>query len=110
MPRLVVSESELATAQRLGQICAVYKVDEATVVKSGGFVRMAEAQAMRFVRENTTVPVPVPEVYNAYTDDESGHVRIVMEYVEGDCFDDVWDHFDQAQKATVIAQLRDIFS
>lgn len=49
-------------------------------------------------------------MYNAYTDEESGHVRIVMEFVEGDRLDAVWDHFDAAQKDTVIARLGDMFA
>jgi hypothetical protein len=50
------------------------KVDANTVVKTGDSVRLAEAAAMKLVRERTTIPLP--KVYNAYTDSTTGHVRI----------------------------------
>ena len=63
-------------------------------------MRFAEAEAMRLVREKTTIPVP--KIYNAYTDSDSGHVRIVMEFIEGDCLADVWGKLDDSQKEEVI--------
>lgn len=78
-----ITPEELAKAERFGDFIPVYKVDGSTVVKTGDSVRFAEAEAMRLVREKTTIPVP--KIYNAYTDSDSGHVRIVMEFIEGDC-------------------------
>ncbi|KAF2276158.1 alpha/beta-hydrolase [Westerdykella ornata] len=104
----VITPDELAQAQRFGDLVPVYKVDERTVVKTGDCVRLAEAEALKLVREKTTIPVP--EVYNAYTDSDTGHVRIVMEFIEGDRLDDVWDKLDNDQKKEVIEQLRDFIS
>jgi tRNA A-37 threonylcarbamoyl transferase component Bud32 len=104
----VITQEELANATRFGDFIPVYKVDARTVVKTGDSVRLAEAAAMRLVREKTTIPVP--EIYNAYTDNTTGHVRIVMEFIEGDCLSNKWDQYDAQQKEHVLQQLHDMFA
>lgn len=104
----IISPEELATASRFGEFVPVYKIDANTVVKTGDSVRLAEAETMKLVRAKTTIPVP--EIYNAYTDSSTGNVCIVMEFVKGDCLVDVWDRYNAAQKQEVIEQLRDMFS
>ncbi|KAI1163059.1 kinase-like protein [Nemania serpens] len=99
-----ISQEDLANAQRFGEFTPVYKVDSTTVVKSSKRVRLAEAEAMRFVRNNTSIPVP--EVYNAYEDEESGHTRIIMEFIEGAELEEVWDTYSAAEKESVVAQLQ----
>lgn len=49
-------------------------------------------------------------VFNAYKDNDSGHIQIVMEFVEGDVLHDVWDEFSHEQKVDIIQQLRGFFS
>ncbi|RYP79237.1 hypothetical protein DL769_003060 [Monosporascus sp. CRB-8-3] len=103
MTRLV-SQEELEKAKRFGPFVPVYHIDPKTIVKSGESVRMSEAETMKFVRDRTSIPVP--QVYNAYTDEESGHVRIVMEFIEGNNLDEVWDTYTDTGKESVISQLR----
>ncbi|GAP91708.1 putative phosphotransferase enzyme family protein [Rosellinia necatrix] len=59
---------------------------------------------MEFVREKTTIPVP--EVYNVYTDKETGHTRIMMEFIDGVELEEAWDNYSQEEKVSVIEQLR----
>ncbi|KAI1112723.1 kinase-like protein [Nemania sp. NC0429] len=99
-----ISPEDLANAQRFGEFAPVYKIDSTTVVKSGKTVRLAEAEAMRFVHSNTSIPVP--EVYNAYKDEDSGHTRIIMEFIVGAELEEVWDTYSVVEKESVIAQLR----
>ncbi|GAW24519.1 hypothetical protein ANO14919_141060 [Xylariales sp. No.14919] len=107
MPR-TVSQEDLANAHRFahrfGEFTAVYKIDSRTVVKSSSGVRLAEAETMKFVRNNTSIPVP--EVYNAYKDDESGHTRIIMEFIDGVELEEAWDAYSVTEKESVITQLR----
>ncbi|KAI1273332.1 kinase-like protein [Xylaria sp. FL0933] len=103
MPR-TISQEDLANAQRFGEFCPVYKVDSRTIVKSSKRIRLSEAEAMKFVRDNTSIPVP--EVYNAYRDEESGHTRIVMEFIEGVELEEAWDTYSATEKESVITQLR----
>jgi aminoglycoside phosphotransferase (APT) family kinase protein len=103
----VVSDDELASAERFGKFCPVFKVDATTIVKTGDSVRLTEATTMQFVREHTAIPVP--EIYNAYRDEKTGHVRIITEYVEGDCLEHVWDKLNPSEKDLIIQQLRNIF-
>jgi aminoglycoside phosphotransferase (APT) family kinase protein len=65
---------------------------------------MSEAETIRFVRERTTIPIP--QVHDAYVDDESGMVRIVMEFIEGENLDSAWNKYTDAEKESVISQLR----
>ncbi|KAI0815624.1 hypothetical protein GGR55DRAFT_629583 [Xylaria sp. FL0064] len=103
MPR-TISQEDLANAQRFGEFCPVYKVDSRTIVKSNKRIRLSEAEAMRFVRNNTSILVP--EVYNAYRDEESGHTRIIMECIDGVELEEVWDTYSATEKESVITQLR----
>ncbi|KAI0137665.1 hypothetical protein F4776DRAFT_663676 [Hypoxylon sp. NC0597] len=45
----------------------------------------------------------IPEVYNPYKDEESGHTRIIMEFVE---LEEAWDKYSDAAKEVAISQLR----
>ncbi|KAH9998886.1 phosphotransferase enzyme family protein [Xylariaceae sp. FL0662B] len=103
-----ITQEDFSQATGFGRFCCVYLLaDKKTIVKSGSTTRMTEAETMKFVRKHTKVPVP--EVYNAYNDKKSGRVRIVMEYVEGERLDHVWDKFTADEKKSVTSQLRDYF-
>lgn len=99
----VITLEELAQATQFGDMVPVYKVDAKTVVKTGDCVRVAEAEALKLIHEKTTIPVP--KVYSTYTDKATGHVCIVMKYIEGDCLADVWNTLDSDQKQDIIKQL-----
>lgn len=59
----------------------IYRINPTTVVKTSDGVRMTEAASMRFVRENTSIPVP--KVFDAFIEEESKRVCIVLEYIDG---------------------------
>ncbi len=59
----------------------------------------AEADAMRFVAQHTTIPVP--EVYDA------GPRHITMAFVEGKTAQEGWDGLSEQDRARAVAQLRD---
>jgi serine/threonine protein kinase len=105
MEARTIAAEELVNAERFTDGTPVYRVDAHTVVKTGDCVRLVEAAAMKLVREKTAIPVP--EVYNAYTDPNSGHAMIVMEFIEGDRLADVWSKFSTDQKQQIIEQLCD---
>ncbi|KAJ4988693.1 phosphotransferase [Stagonosporopsis vannaccii] len=104
----VITPEEFAQATKFDRFVPVYKIDAHTVVKTGDCVRLAEAEAMKLVREKTTIPVP--KVHNAYINDATGYPLIVMDFIEGECLADVWDGFDDGQKEEIIFQLRHYFS
>lgn len=60
---------------------------------------------MKLVRKKTTIPVP--KVYNAYEDKESGHGTIVMDYIEGEELRYVWGTLVPEERSSIIEQLRD---
>ncbi|KAI6777476.1 hypothetical protein HG530_001421 [Fusarium avenaceum] len=60
---------------------------------------------MRFVRANTSIPVP--QLQNAYTDEKTGKVVLVMDYVEGKTLKEAWVDLDEAARESIISQLRE---
>ncbi|CAK1367957.1 unnamed protein product [Cercospora beticola] len=82
---------------------SIYIVRETDqILKAGASVEMCEAEAMRFVARNTSIPVP--EVIDAYTQDGNGY--ILMSRLPGERLGSLWKTFDSAQKTKVIDQLR----
>ena len=105
MGERIITQKELDNATRFKDFAPVYRVDAETVVKTSKYTRLAEAAAMRLASEKTTIPVP--EVLNAYTDPATSHVRTVMEFVEGECLEDVWEKLNVGEQQSVIDQLGD---
>ncbi len=64
--RIPITRELLSRSERIAPDVSshLYRIDENTVVKIGDGIGMAEAAAMRLVREKTSVPVP--EVFDAY--------------------------------------------
>jgi serine/threonine protein kinase len=76
------------------------RVGQHTLIKFG-WVERSEAEAMQFVAENTSIPVPkVHKVYQL-----RGSTYIVMEYVEGKS-GRAWSTFSESVKKQVIADLK----
>ncbi|KAJ0108776.1 hypothetical protein J7T55_011267 [Diaporthe amygdali] len=73
-------------------------------VKSTPFTRLAEASAMLFVAQHSSVPVP--KVYSAFERD--GRVYIVMERIDGETIAQGWSHRTDESKAAILEQLRTI--
>ncbi|KAL8392187.1 hypothetical protein RB595_002394 [Gaeumannomyces hyphopodioides] len=106
----IASPARLATYKKLGcmpEHSEVYLVDRTRVLKTGPDVTPQEAGTLRYLYENTGVPVP--EVLDFGTDPETGHHYILMERVDGEPLDLVWDILDDETKAKVVAQIRTIF-
>lgn len=105
----VVTKEEPARATRLQKFSAARLLaDGKTVVKTGPTVRMAEADTMRLVRQKTNMPLP--ELYSAYKDEETGWVCIVMEHVQGKQLDEAWPLLSEDEKESIIQQLRRYFN
>ncbi|KFH41870.1 hypothetical protein ACRE_074060 [Hapsidospora chrysogenum ATCC 11550] len=71
-------------------------------VKATGLTSLAEASAMRFVAENTTIPVP--KVYSAF--EHKGVVYIVMERIDGHLLTDGWLHRTPESRSRILSSLR----
>ena len=71
-------------------------------VKATGLTSLAEASAMRFVAENTTIPVP--KVYSAF--EHKGVVYIVMERIDGLYLAHGWLQRTDESRARILSSLR----
>ncbi|QKX61978.1 uncharacterized protein TRUGW13939_09134 [Talaromyces rugulosus] len=79
----------------------VVRVDNNLVIKSGR-LRSHEAQTLRFIAANTTIPVP--KVHGIRWKDGQV-VAIVMDYVPGRRFDEAWATLDTKQKLSIADEL-----
>lgn len=82
----------------------VRRLTKFTVAKTAPVYGLfVEAEAMRFVAEHTSIPVP--KIYDVWaSDDKFGY--LVMEYIEGDRLDKQWRSLTHDQKVTVMRTLR----
>ncbi|KAF2206881.1 hypothetical protein CERZMDRAFT_115518 [Cercospora zeae-maydis SCOH1-5] len=80
-----------------------FRLNAKVVVKTGDKARMLEAAVMRFLAAKTSIPVP--RVHDAYLQPDGCGV-LIMEHVEGTPLLQAWPYYDQAQKQSIIAQLR----
>jgi serine/threonine protein kinase len=81
----------------------VVKVDSNTVAKLGPGLDITEAESMRFIRNNTALPVP--QVLNAY--EEDGYGYILMEFVEGDSLEKIWPNLSSSERTVILTELKD---
>lgn len=82
----------------------VLKIGSNTVAKFGPEVNLTEADAVMYIRNNTTIPVPM--IFDAFNKD--GKNYIVMEYMQGVLLKDVWWKISKEEKSVIISELRDI--
>ncbi|KAJ5212663.1 Aminoglycoside phosphotransferase [Penicillium cinerascens] len=101
-----ISPSELTNSNRFvpDSMINVFRVDDKTVVKLCDPTRLAEAEALRFIHSKTSLPVP--EVYNAYVDESTDRGVIVLEYIDGDVFQDVIEEMDDERREKIALELQ----
>ncbi|KAJ5481848.1 hypothetical protein N7475_000660 [Penicillium sp. IBT 31633x] len=79
----------------------VIRVGDNLVVKSGN-LRSHEAQTLRFIATNTTIPVP--KIHDIHWEDGKV-VAIVMDYMPGKRLDEAWDTLHSDQKLSIASEL-----
>jgi aminoglycoside phosphotransferase (APT) family kinase protein len=95
----------LASRERLGDplLSHVWRWDARTVVKlTDAASTSAEAAAMAFVREQTSIPVP----RLLKLAEQDGQGTIFMEFIDGQPLDEAWASCTAAQRSHIISQLR----
>lgn len=80
----------------------VYPLSRHMLVKTGSDVRLAEAATMRFIAENTSIPVP--KVLSAFV--RNGAAYIVMERIQGQELAKLWHRLSDQTRASLLDQLR----
>ncbi|TQN69272.1 hypothetical protein CSHISOI_06211 [Colletotrichum shisoi] len=84
-----------ATVARVGQHIAV---------KFGARISLLEAENLKYVSENSDVPVP--KVLATMTEPETGCNFIVMEYVDGQRLDAIWESLASEEKHDIGKQIQ----
>ncbi|CAG7926062.1 unnamed protein product [Penicillium olsonii] len=79
----------------------IVKVGDNLVVKSGD-IRAHEAETLRFIAANTTIPVP--KVHDVQWEDGKA-VAIVMDYIPGKRLDEAWGTLNSDQKLSIASEL-----
>ncbi|WEW55870.1 hypothetical protein PRK78_001304 [Emydomyces testavorans] len=98
--------SDLSPADKVvaDSFIQIYRFEDRKVAKVCQPAQLAQAKAMQYVREKTSLPVP--EVYDAYIDEYANRGVVIMEYVEGDVLQDVWADLTAEQQCSIVAQLK----
>ncbi|ROW08669.1 hypothetical protein VPNG_06463 [Cytospora leucostoma] len=86
------------------QTGGVIPISPKLCIKATPFTQLAEANAMRFVAQHTSIPVPM--VHCAF--EEKGQTYILMERIEGDTLAQVWGQRSDESKARILRQLKGI--
>ncbi|KAG6888811.1 hypothetical protein C0995_005831 [Termitomyces sp. Mi166 len=89
-----------------GGTCSVKWFPFGLLLKVGRCDSGLEADTLRYIRQNTSIPVP--RVAASATYDK--HAYTLMKEVEGTTLDDVWQDLNAQQRLHVVAQLRDFIS
>ncbi|KAK2796763.1 hypothetical protein FQN50_009444 [Emmonsiellopsis sp. PD_5] len=90
----------------------IVRLSSTLVLKGGELARPCEADIMKLVRAKTTIPVPkVHRVLNIKTQDTffGCQCYIVMDFIEGDTLQDLWEALSQAQREDVVSQVASMF-
>ncbi|KAK2803491.1 hypothetical protein FQN50_006926 [Emmonsiellopsis sp. PD_5] len=90
------------TAQLFRRRAACVPISKHLIVKSDAFVDFTEAATMRFIAENTSIPVP--KIWCAFK--RNGCVYIVMERIQGDCISKGWNYRTKKSQDKLLAQLK----
>ncbi|KAJ3542100.1 hypothetical protein NM208_g4033 [Fusarium decemcellulare] len=90
------------TARIFNRQGACVPISKHLIVKSDGFVDLTEAATMKFVADNTSIPVP--KVWCSFM--SNGRTYIVMERIQGDPIAKGWDERSQESKDKLFAQLK----
>ncbi|KID83801.1 protein kinase subdomain-containing protein [Metarhizium guizhouense ARSEF 977] len=81
---------------------ACVPISRRLIVKSDAFVDLTEGATMRFIANNTSVPIP--KVWCSFV--RNGRVYLVMERIRGDCIAKEWDERSKESRGKLLAQLK----
>lgn len=94
--------SSIFRRRRRPHVGHVYPLSRHMLVKTGSDVRLAEAATMKFIAENTSIPVP--KVLSAFA--RKGAAFIVMEKIQGQELAKLWHHLSDETRSSLLDQLR----
>jgi aminoglycoside phosphotransferase len=75
------------------------------IVKTGPYVHLAEAATMRFVADNTSLPVP--KVFCSFLHKDRAY--IVMERIQGEAIPTAWKRLSEESREKKFSQLKTLF-
>lgn len=108
-PRSEALENYLSGLPRLGsRESEVYLLDRSTLIKMGDDMLLHEASILRFVAENTSIPVPRVLGFGRVpgTCDQA---YMFMDHIAGEPLSEVWDGLDGSERAGVVDQLHQVY-
>ncbi|BDD57374.1 hypothetical protein MAP00_002739, partial [Monascus purpureus] len=82
----------------------VVKISNRFAVKFGKGVSISEADNMQFISTNTKVPVP--KVFDAFTDAETNMTYIVMEFIQGVTLQTLWPTLTVKERSNITVKAR----
>ncbi|KAG4431274.1 hypothetical protein IFR05_013240 [Cadophora sp. M221] len=87
----------------------VHRIISSSVLKYGREVQLAEARTMQYISSHTNIPVPAVidawEAEGTTYEDEPNTCYILMDYVQGQVLQDVWDELGSKAQVHIQAQI-----
>eukprot|EP00177_Eucheuma_denticulatum_P001342 GFKZ01002437.1.p1 GENE.GFKZ01002437.1~~GFKZ01002437.1.p1 ORF type:complete len:274 (+),score=19.16 GFKZ01002437.1:747-1568(+) len=96
------SELCITSVESRGETTLV-RINSHVLLKYGPTVRPVEADTLRFIAKNTSIPVP--KVYGVHIDDDSV-AYIIMQYIGGENLLSVWSSLRNSEKEAIGEQLK----
>ncbi|KAK8136515.1 hypothetical protein PG984_004455 [Apiospora sp. TS-2023a] len=117
----VASEGEdvcTITFRAAGALNRVYTVDSVkgkfimrvTLPVDPGYKTRGEVSTLRFIRENTTIPVPEVIAFDDTSSSKIGFEWILMEFISGQSLYYCWRKFTMEQKTTLVQRVAELQS
>lgn len=100
--RILVLLALKTTARFYKRNGACFPILKSLIVKSGAFVHLEEAIAMKFIAHRTSIPVP--KVHCSFL--HKGRAYIVMERIQGGTMGAAWKSLGAKSRAKIFAQLK----
>lgn len=103
LPRRLLTRLALKTLGKLHKsdgLCT--PISKPAIIKTGFRVHLTEAATMKFVADNTSIPIP--KVHCAFV--HKGRAYILMERIRGDDIPRAWGKLSEPARDKVYAQLR----
>jgi aminoglycoside phosphotransferase len=84
---------------------ACIPISKNLIVKTGPYVHLAEAATMRFVADNTSLPVP--KVFCSFLHKDRAY--IIMERIQGEAIPTAWKNRSEKSREKIFGQLKTLF-
>jgi hypothetical protein len=105
-PLPTTADIENAPCKLVERSCKVVRVGDHFVAKYGPQTRLRIQEGLNMIFVNQNLNTPIPSVYALY--EENGNAYLLMQYVAGQTFEQLWPSLQPGERQMVLSKLRGI--